>query len=547
MSAPAAARPADTRQADGRSPAETGFLRTLPLPRGTFFDAWTRDPGRFSDLLEDPFGPGAFGNLGGSRLPDGRRRGTAAALLETNRAWGGDRRALAAAGDLAGAGALAVVTGQQPGLFGGPLYSLVKAVSTVAAARRLEAGTGRRAVAVFWIEGDDHDFEEIRTAWVLDRAGAPRPLRYEPREERAGLPAFRRLLDDSIRELLAELGGRLPPTEFTGGLLAALEDAYAPGRPLSEAFGRFLLHCTRDTGLIVMDPTTPALKRLAYPAYETAARHEAEGRRRIAARTRRIEAAGFRGQAVPEGYGIFRLGPDGVRERVGTKAAGADPGQVLDGPPELLSAAVLLRPLVQDFLLPTAAYVGGASEIAYHAQIGGLYELHGIPRPLVAPRHQVSILGASHLRVLDRDGIGFDELSAGDEAALNRTAADPAAAAALAGARNALETRLGEVERTLGALDGSLSAAARRALGKMLAILGDLEAKSVRAAKRRDEERRQRFLRARNALFPGGAPQERRLGPVVFLNRYGPGFAGWLLDALEHPDADRRARNLLLR
>ena len=278
----------------------------------------------------------------------------------------------------------------------------------MAAARRLEAGTGRRAVAVFWIEGDDHDFEEIRTAWVLDRAGAPRPLRYEPREERAGLPAFRRLLDDSIRELLAELGGRLPPTEFTGGCSPRSRTPTHPGRPLSEAFGRFLLHCTRDTGLIVMDPTTPALKRLAYPAYETAARHEAEGRRRIAARTRRIEAAGFRGQAVPEGYGIFR-----PRAGRGSGAGGDEggggrtPGQVLDGPPELLSAAVLLRPLVQDFLLPTAAYVGGASEIAYHAQIGGLYELHGIPRPLVAPRHQVSILGASHTpRARPRTGIG---------------------------------------------------------------------------------------------------------------------------------------------
>lgn len=540
----AAGKPRDLRSG-GRAP-ERGFLRALPLPPGSFCDAWARDPARFTELLPNPFGPGALDGLGAAapRNPERRQR-TAAALLETNRAWGGDRRALADAGSLAESGTLTVVTGQQPGLFGGPLYSLVKAMSAVAAARRLEAETGRPSAAVFWIEGDDHDFEEIRKTWVLDRAAVPHPLRYEPAGERPGLPAFRRILDDSIGELLARLKTVLPPTDFTRETLAALADAYAPGRSFAEAFGRFLLHLTRGTGLLVMDPTTPALKRLSFPVYRAALRYESEGRRRIAGRTRRIEAAGFRAQAVPEGYGVFCTGPNGVRERVKTPP-GTDPTADLSGCAERLSAAVLLRPLVQDYLLGTAAYVGGPSEIAYHAQIGDLYRLHALPRPLVIPRHQVSVLGASQLRVLDRDGIGLDELSAGDESALNRRAADPAAAAALDEARTAVESHLLEVERTVGALDGSLSAAARRALGKMLAILSDLEAKSLRAAKRRDEERRQRFLRARNALFPGGAPQERRLSPLVFVNRCGPDFAGRLLAALEHPDADRRARNLLL-
>ena len=208
---------------------------------------------------------------------------------------------------------------------------------------------------------------------------------------------------------------------------------------------------------------------------------------------------------------------------------------------------MLLRPLVQDFLLPTAMYVGGPSEIAYHAQMGDLYGIHRIPRPFVIPRHQVAILTKSQLRVLDQDGIGFDELSAGDEAALNRRAADPAAQAAFARANEAVDSSLADVEAAAGAVDRSLTAAVRRARGKVRAIIADLEAKSVRAAKRRDEERRQRFLRARNALFPGGTPQERRLSPLVFANRYGPHFGAWLLSALEDPATDRRARNLLVR
>ena len=527
--------------------APAPLLRTLPFRPGTFFDAWTRKPERFSALLPDPFATGAYARIGTPRPPDATRAAAARVIETTNRAWGADRAALASAERLGSGETLAVVTGQQPGLFGGPLYSLIKAMSTAAAARELEAQTGRPVVPVFWIEGDDHDFEEIRNAWLLDRAGAPHPLRYEPHDEHVGLPAFRRVLDDSILDLHRQLPDVVPETEYTPEILSAVGDCYAPGRSRSEAFGRLLLHLTRGSGLVVMDPTNPKLKRLAFPVYEAAVRHEAQGRRQITARTREIEALGFPGQAAAEGYGVFCTGTTGVRARVRTDAAASHPEAVLDGCVERLSAAVLLRPLVQDFLLPTAMYVGGPSEIAYHAQMGDLYGLHGIPRPLVVPRHQVAILTKSQLRVLDQDGIGFDELSAGDEAALNRQAADPAARSAFAQANEAVDSSLGHVEQAAGAIDKSLTAAVRRARGKVRAILADLEAKSVRAAKRRDEERRQRFLRARNALFPGGAPQERRLSPLVFANRYGPRFGAWLLAALEDPAADRRVRNLLVR
>ena len=537
----------DRRGSRAAAEAPAPLLRTLPFRPGTFFDAWTRSPERFSELLPDPFAAGAYARIGTPRPSDDARAAAAEVIAATNRAWAADPAALRAAERLRSPQTLAVVTGQQPGLFGGPLYSVIKAMSTVAAARELEARSGQAAVPVFWIEGDDHDFEEIRGAWLLDRAGSPRALRYEPEDEHVGLPAYRRVLDDSILDLHGQLPDILPETEYTSDLLLAVRDCYAPGRSLSEAFGRLLLHLTRGSGLVVMDPTAPELKRLAFPVYEAAVRHETEGRRQITARTREIEAIGFRGQAAPDGYGVFCTGATGVRTRVPTAPSGDRPESVLDGCAERLSAAVLLRPLVQDFLLPTAVYVGGPSEIAYHAQMGDLYGLHRIPRPLVIPRHQIAVLTKSQLRVLEQDGIAFDELSAGDEAALNRQTADPAARAAFARANEAVDTSLARVEQAAGAVDGSLTAAVRRARGKVHAILADLEAKSVRAAKRRDAERRQRFLRARNALFPGGAPQERRLSPLVFANRYGPTFGAWLLAALEDPAADRRARNLLVR
>lgn len=538
----------------------SGFLRSLPLPPGGFLGAWAADPARFTDLLPDPFAAGAVrraaeavqweaaaNGMAGDGTVARPRREVSAAILETTREWGGDEAAVGAARRLGEPEALAVVTGQQPGLFGGPLYSLVKALSTVAAAREIEAETGRPTVPLFWIEGDDHDFEEIRTAWVLDAAGEPRSFRYCPEAETPGWPSFRRVLDGSVEALVGAVGEALPRTEFTAATLGVVSAAYAPGRTLVEAFGRLLLALTRGTGLAVLDPTGAVLKEAAAPMYRTAAANLAEGRRRIGAANARLAEFGLPAQAAAEGYGIFSTaGPEGRRRKWNPGAAGSGEASPLP-PTETLSAAVLLRPLVQDFLLPTAAYVGGPSELAYHAQIGGLYALHGLPRPLVLPRHQVAVLTAAHRRVLDRDGIAFDDLSTGDESALNRLAADPEATAAIADARGALDAGLDRVETALAALDPTLTAVTRKAKGRMLGALSDLESKALRSAKRRDEDRRRRFHRARAALFPAGVPQERRLSPLVFTNRYGPDFAGWLLDELLDPTADRCSRSLLIR
>jgi len=507
-------------------------VRTLSLPAGGFFAAWAENPERFADFLPDPFAEDATARVAervsGFARP---REAVADALCAANV----DERAVERLRDPE---SLVVVTGQQPGLLGGPLYSLAKAVSTVVAARELSGRTGKPVVPVFWVEGDDHDFEEVRTAWLLDSGGAPISVRYQPDDEAPGLPGALRRLDRNILALLDEFEAALPESEFKEEVMAAAREAYAPGNTLSEGFCRLLAWCTRGSGLIIMNPADPALKRLALPVFRLALDHQEEARRLIEETNARITAAGFEAQASSTGYGVFRTDDASVRRRI-------ESPENISEHPERLSAAVLLRPLVQDFLLPTAVYVAGPSELAYHAQIGALYDLHRIPRPLVLPRHLVTVLGRANLRVLDQDGIPFDELAATDEAALNRRSGDPRSVEALKAAEAGMVERFAEVEAALGALDPSLQAAAARARGKSLGILRDLESKALRAAKRRDEERRKRFLRTRNALFPGGRPQERRLGPLVFFARYGPGFAGMMEEALGEPGADRLKRNLL--
>src|SRR5512143_253761 len=190
------------------------------------------------------------------------RAAVAEALVRQQRARSAERAA-EQAGRLAEAGTTAIVTGQQAGLFGGPLYVLLKAVATLEVARQLEERRGRPVVPVFWVASDDHDFAEVRSDTVLDATGAIRILRYDPRREPAGEPAWAITLDDTLPALTAELGRALPAGVGRDAVVEAVERAYVPGESLSGAFARFVSQLLPE--LVVLDPSDPALKALSVP------------------------------------------------------------------------------------------------------------------------------------------------------------------------------------------------------------------------------------------------------------------------------------------
>jgi bacillithiol biosynthesis cysteine-adding enzyme BshC len=524
------------------------------LEYGTF-----RRPGSplFRDYLEDApkirpfFEEGGFSIEALSRAAERtaslpRQREALALCLERQQRERGSLAAAAQAQRLALPNATAVVTGQQPVLFGGPLFVLYKGLGALCLARLLEKRLKTPVVPVFWVASDDHDFAEIRSTTVLDEAGELRTVRYEPLQEPLGKPASQIILDPSIEKLLDSLAGLLPPTLHRDDILARLRRSYRPGASLSQSFASFLSSVLPE--LVVLDPADPALKTLMAPVL---AREIEEGSptSRLAAEVgERLLEGGYH-QQVPVRQGLLNLfvTMDGERRAVGfadseieVRGLGrtltkADALMRLKADPAPWSPGVLLRPLAEDFMLPTLAYLGGPAEIAYHAQIGTSYSHFGIPRPAIVPRPSLTLVEPAQWRALDAEGLDNLDLDGEVEALLNRRAreAHPGVETAFETLRKPVEEGMARVASALSEVDPTLEGASEATLGRILHQIDTLHEKATRALKKRDVSRSDRLRRTRDALFPGGALQERGLGLVSVLARHGVAVTDALLERLD--------------
>ena len=527
--------------------AETLAYESLDQPLSPLFLDYLAGRERsFAFLGNEGFGLDAVERAAARALALERPRTAVAQALAAQQEARGALRAAVRARALAEPETVAIVTGQQPVLFGGPVFVLLKAVATVSLARQLEERRGRPVVPVFWVASDDHDFAEVRQTTVLDAAGALCSLRYDPRREPVGAPAWAIELDDTVSALVEELARVLPAGAGRDELLAAISACYLPGATVSGAFARFVSRLLPE--LVVLDPADPALKALAAPVLVRELREHSPTSRLALEAGQALLAAGYH-QQVPVRPGflnMFVLGGGqrralgladdsvelrGTRERLSIDEAVAR----LESDPLPWSANALLRPLVQDWLLPTAAYVGGPAEVAYHAQIGSSYAHFGIPRPVILPRPSATLVDSQQARALDGEGLHMLDLVGDPETLVARWAREdyPDVEAAFAGARDAIERELGEVERVLGAHDSTLLAATVSARGRALHQVEGLHEKALRALKKRDQGRAERLRRTRDALLPGGSLQERGLGLVSPLARHGLTLVDALAQRLE--------------
>jgi bacillithiol synthase len=475
---------------------------------------------------------------------DRPRAAIADALVAQQQRNGAPEAALAAAGQLADSSTVAIVTGQQAGLFGGPLYTLLKAITAVKLAAHVQKEYGTPAVPVFWVEGEDHDWDEVASCTILDRDYQPNTLTLPAPPAAGAVPVAALPLDDSAQRAMSGLIEWLAPTEFTGPLVERLRDAYGRHRTMSDAFARCLLHVLGDYGLVVYDASDPATK----PFVSHLFRQELEQPRvtsELASRAGEVLASrGYHAQVLPapDATALFhlgdartpiRVGADG-RARDGTRSV-ADLMAELEARPWAFSPNVLLRPLVQDSLFPTAAYVAGPNELAYLGQLRDVYDRFGVPMPLMYPRATATLLDAAAARFVAQGHLPFEALARNDEAELNRLLEEqlpePVEHAWIA-ARDGVEQRMQALVDALPQLDATLEGAARSALGRMRHDLETLHGKIIQAAKRRDDTLRRQFSRARALAFPNGEPQERVVGFVYFLNRYGPRLVDRLLSEL---------------
>ena len=451
-----------------------------------------------------------------------------------------DRRGAPEAARLAGrrlsdGRTVAVVTGQQAGLFGGPLFTLLKALTALKLADRVAHEHNVPAVAVFWIDAEDHDWDEVRSCTVFDDALAPRTVMLQARTGDDPAPVASVRLDASIVAALDELEGILPDGEFRPDVLAMLREAYVPGRGMADAFGAWIERVLGSRGLIVYDSADPAAKPLASRVFARELAAPGETARRAARAGSDLVSRGYHSQvhAQHDTLALFHLHPGrrSIKQQDGHVVIGEDRLTLAAlqheavARPQGFSPNVLLRPIVQDTLFPTICYVAGPNELAYLGQLRGVYEHFGVPMPLMYPRATVTLVDSAALRFLTKYDIALESLQAQDEAALNAllaTQIPDEVEQVFAGAGQVIDREMARVIEAIPGVDPTLENTARSTLGRMQHDLHTLHNKMISAAKRRDETLRRQFMRTQALAFPGGHAQERTIGFISFLSRYGP-------------------------
>lgn len=474
-----------------------------------------------------------------------KRQEVAQVLAAQQERRGAPAEARRAASSLADSRTVAILTGQQAGAFGGPLFTLLKAITAVQLAQRTAAQYNVPAVAVFWVDAEDHDWAEVAECTVLDANFQPRTITIPPPEGAGELPVAALTLDERIEHSLAELAAALPRTDFTEWVMSGLRAAYRPGIRMADAFARWLEGLLGPLGLVVFESADPAAKPIVADIFVRELKDAGRSAALAAAAGEQMAARGHAPQVVPQPDSVSLFHIAGARVPVKRHGDGLMVGERLftrealvteaANHPSRFSPNVLLRPIVQDTLFPTIAYVSGPSELAYLGQLGEVYGQFGIPMPLMYPRATATLVDSATSRFLAKYKVPVEEFQPQGESALNRllqSQLPKSVENALSDADDAIKRTLTRVIEAMPAIDPTLAGAAKTTLGKMEHDLRGLHSKVIQAAKRRDETLRRQFVRAQTQLFPHGHPQERTLGVVFFLNRYGPALIDRLVEDL---------------
>jgi bacillithiol biosynthesis cysteine-adding enzyme BshC len=494
----------------------------------------------------DPADPGSWSRaIAAAQVHARPRREVTDLILAQQERRGAPPEAVAAARQLTDPSTVAIVTGQQAGLFGGPVFTLLKAATAIRLAERVSREHGVKAVPVFWIDAEDHDWEEVRACAVLDGQLNVASIEAAPPDGAGDATIGSLHWPDRIVEATDALFRALPATEFTPWLGEIVRRAYAPGQGVAESFGRILDAVLGPHGLVVYDASDAAAKPLVADLFARELEHPGRTALLAARAGADLVTRGYHMQVTPHAGSAALFELDGGRVPIRHDGSQYLAGNVSVPEAEMVARArtrpgafspnVLLRPLVQDSLLPTVCYVAGPNELAYLAQLRGVYDAFGVPMPLMQPRASATLIDGAAVRFLAKYDVPFESLQRQDEHALNellKTLLPPGVEHTIRAAGEEIASRMEAVIDAVPAIDPTLEGRARSALGRMQHELETLHAKVLQAAKRRDETLRRQFTHVQAQAFPGGHPQERTIGGISFLGRYGPAVVARLLEEL---------------
>lgn len=474
-----------------------------------------------------------------------------------------------------------VTTGQQPGLFGGPLYTLYKALSAARLAEDLERLLDKPVMALFWMASEDHDWEEAAQAGLLDGANELRRLDLGPEPGLARRALAETPMGPAAEEAVARFAALFPRNDFHARYVELLQDSLRPQATLASAFAALMSDLLADIPIGLVDAADPAVKTASRSLLQAEAEDPVASETALAKTAAELEARGYSLQVplIPGASNLFLHGEggrdrllrvnDGSREdggRVensdqvedasrdnGSRAnAGGRAGfgyrlrrsgrelsvrrvrEAVAAEPCLASPNVLLRPVVESALFPTLAYVGGPGELAYFGQLGRLFGRHGLSMPVVVPRASFVVVERKVAKVLQRFDLEVDDVRNLDGllARFAKEGTPGDVKRAMEKWRRTVDEAAREMTGAAIEVDPTLKGAVAAARNAGFGALGALEKKIARAVKHRHETEWSQLAKARSNLWPGGKPQERVLGPLQYVMRYGPSFVALVRDEL---------------
>ncbi len=472
------------------------------------------------------------------------RREMAPILERQNRRFGCGDRTLEHMGDLTAEDCVAVVTGQQVGLFTGPLYTVYKALTAVQVARELR-DRGVKAVPVFWMDTEDHDLAEVTFLTVPGPDGgflsADYRTRLFQRMPSGARPVGTVRLPDSIDAVVDEYMALLRGNRHFSETKTLLAEAYRAGRTFTDAFAIMMSRLFENLGLVLFDPHDPEVKKLAAGVFAKAVSCAWEIQEATRKRDEELVKAGYHTQIrFQEDSTVLFYSYRGKRRAVTHKedtfalkhthrAFGRDELlRFAESHPERFSPNVRLRPILQDHLFPTLVYVGGPAEVSYFAQLEPLYRIYQRPMPAIWPRNSFTLIEPGTDALMVKHGISFADCISGaelvQEKILGARRNGPCLTALLEDLEEEVRHGLQELRPTMVRTSGSLGPALDTVQRKIQHNVGRLRGRALRLETQGDESVLKDAAYLMNRFLPNGRLQERELGAPCLLSSLGPGF-----------------------
>lgn len=442
-----------------------------------------------------------------------------------------------------------VITGQQPGLFTGPLYTIYKTISTIVLAKRIHERFGAPCVPVFWVASDDHDFEEVRTARFLTKSHEDLALTYTPEQRVDALPMYRVPLEEPVHALIDEAVAQTPGAEFRDEVADFLHASLDASASLSDWTARLIMRLFRDTPLIVFSPHLPVARTLAAEVLEKDIKQPLAGTQLVNEAGERLKALDYPQQVskAPAECSFF-VEMGGRRRKVLFEhdqfrlpdeqlACPTDEMlSLLQSAPERFSPNVALRCIVQQHLFPAVAYVAGPGELAYWAQLKPLFEHFGEDMPAVYPRARCVLTNIKTNKLMDRFGFSVEDLLQDPEELVERALYVASRAPAHEAARKhraQIESALQGLTQDLEGMSKTAAAVSRKIEGRLAKELDQLETVILKGDDQHAEAVRRQVARLRTALVPSRKPQERVYSVFSFLFEYGWDLVPRLIEEID--------------